>query len=155
MRRIVAALMITVAGCKSLGGSAAGTCRVRYTTREEAPPVGGGERSDAVTLRVVEMADHRLRLEMNDCTLIAHEAPRAPNTNPHYRVVEGSSCDWDLPGLGRRHFTVADRPTPRDTTDGVGYEAYANFAGRELFIMLEAPVEAGQTRFDCEFERSP
>lgn len=84
---------------------------------------------------------------MEGCDQFLRETPPAPHTNPHFVVVHGSLCAWSLPGLGSRTLAVADRPAPTEITDGVSYEAYANFADREILVVFEAPVYGGQARF--------
>lgn len=149
----VVAVMLAHAGCGSLDGNATGTCRVRYGADGAAPAIAGGERTDRVRVHVDE--DHGVvTVRMMGCTLRMHATPAQANRNPHYLVDEGSTCTWDLPGLGRRTFPVANRPTPTGVTDGVGYDAFANFAGREVFLVLEAGVDRGRARFDCELERA-
>lgn len=140
--------------CRSLGGRANGTCRVAYASRDPAPPVQGGDRVDRVRLSVTDDRGGHLRMTLGGCRLAARATPPEPHRNPHYLIVEGSSCDWDLPGLGHRRFDVANREADRRVTESTGDEAYANFADREIFVSFEAPVERGEARFQCEFVRA-
>jgi len=105
-------------------------------------------------MRLEDTAGGGVRIRMNGCDLSMTRAPAEPDTNPHFLIVHGSACDWDLPGAGAQHFSVEHIPDPHTHTDSTGdVEAYANVSEREVFLRFAAVVSDTPLDFDCEATR--
>ena len=145
--------LIALTACGgSVAGSASGTCRVRFGSRDPAPDLPPGERTDSVTVALRE-SGRDVDVRFGDCTLVASPAPAGPSN--HYLITSGH-CHADVPTQGVRDFDVADRRPDGSETEDSGEEAYLNVTtGPEVFLEFEARVSPGWVRYSCELARVP
>ena len=123
---------------------------MRFGTRDPAPELPAGERTELVDARVTVDGDS-VTVAFGDCTLSATHLDGSPPN--HYRITSGH-CRADVPTRGVAEFDIADRRPDGARTEDGGEEAYVNVSDDDVFIMFEAPVPNGMVRYDCELHRA-
>lgn len=152
MARVISlAALCTLAACgSSVAGTATGRCRIHYGSVDPAPILTPHERTDPATVRLADAEGDAVRVSVAGCELFAE---RARGEGGLQYVVTSGTCHADVPGVGLRTFSVANRPVTHAHTEDTGEEAHMSLYDREVSLVFEAPVPPGEVRFVCDATR--